>query len=81
LAGTFAATFFARSTGLRQQMAKLWKRVMTMTVYFTKMKALTDELTSIGQPLRELISYILAVSWFCQQICHGYRCMAVCGGG
>jgi hypothetical protein len=34
---------------------------MTVTVYFTKMKALATELTSIGEPLRdaELISYIV----------------------
>jgi hypothetical protein len=38
------------------------KRDMTNTVYFTRMKALADELTSISQPLRgsDLISYILA---------------------
>jgi hypothetical protein len=62
LAGAFAATLFARSSGLRQQMAELKKRDMTVNVYFHKMKALADELTSIGQPLRddELISYILA---------------------
>jgi hypothetical protein len=62
LAGVFAATSFVRSSGLRQQMAELEKRDMTINVYFHKMKALADELTSIGQPLRddELISYILA---------------------
>jgi histone deacetylase 1/2 len=62
LAGAFAATSFARSSGLRQQMAELKKRDMTVNVYFHKMKGLADELTSIGQPLRddELISYILA---------------------
>jgi hypothetical protein len=62
LAGAFAATSFARSPGLRQQMAKLKKRDMTINVYIHKMKALADELTSIGQPLwdDELISYILA---------------------
>jgi hypothetical protein len=61
LAGAFAATSFARSSGLRQQMAEMKKRDMTITVYFTEMKALADELTSIGQPLRddELVSYIL----------------------
>jgi hypothetical protein len=44
------------------KMAELKKRDMTVNVYFHKMKALADELTSIGQPLRddELISYILA---------------------
>jgi arginine/lysine/ornithine decarboxylase len=43
-------------------MAELKKRDMTVNVYFHKMKALADELTSIGQPLRDddLISYILA---------------------
>jgi histone deacetylase 1/2 len=43
-------------------MAELKKRDMSVNVYFHKMKALADELTSIGQPLRddELISYILA---------------------
>jgi hypothetical protein len=62
LAAAFAATSFARSSGLRQQMAKLKKRDMAVTVYFTKMKALADELASISEPLRdaELISYILA---------------------
>jgi hypothetical protein len=62
LASTFAATSFAHSSGLRQQMAELKKCDMTVNVYFHKMKALADELTSMGQPLRddELISYILA---------------------
>ncbi|KAK1684406.1 hypothetical protein QYE76_045254 [Lolium multiflorum] len=62
LADAFAATTIARSSGLRQQMAELKKRDMTMHNYFHKMKALSDELTSIGQPLRdsELISYLLA---------------------
>jgi hypothetical protein len=62
LAGAFATTLFARSSGLHQQMAELKKHDMTVNVYFHKMKALADELTSIGQPLRddELISYILA---------------------
>jgi hypothetical protein len=62
LAGAFAATSFARSSGLRQQMAELKKCDITVNVYFHKMKALADELTNIGQPLRddELISYILA---------------------
>jgi hypothetical protein len=62
LAGAFAATSFARSSSLRQQLAEMKKRDMSITVYFTKMKALADELMSIGQPLQdsELISYILA---------------------
>jgi hypothetical protein len=62
LAGAFAATSFARSSSLRQQLAEMKKRDMSVTVYFTKMKALADELMSIGQPLQdsELISYILA---------------------
>ncbi|KAK1617261.1 hypothetical protein QYE76_022778 [Lolium multiflorum] len=62
LAGAFAATSIARSSSIRQQMAELKKRDSTMNVYFHKMKALADELTSIGQPLRdsEIISYILA---------------------
>jgi hypothetical protein len=43
-------------------MAEMKKRDMTVIVYFTKMKALADELMSIGQPLQdnEFISYILA---------------------
>jgi hypothetical protein len=62
LAGMFTATSFARSSGLCQQMVELKKRDMKVNVYFHNMKALADELTSIGQPLRddELISYILA---------------------
>jgi hypothetical protein len=62
LAGVFTATSFARSSGLCQQMAELKKRDMKVNIYFHNMKALADELTSIGQPLRddELISYILA---------------------
>jgi hypothetical protein len=62
LAGAFAATSFAHSSSLRQQMAEMKKRDMTVTVYFTKLKALADELMRIGQPLKdnELISYILA---------------------
>jgi hypothetical protein len=62
LAGAFAATSIARSSSIHQQMAELKKRDSTINVYFHKMKALADELTSIGQPLRdsEIISYILA---------------------
>jgi hypothetical protein len=43
-------------------MAELKKHDMTFDIYFHKMKALADELTSIGQPLRDdkLISNILA---------------------
>jgi hypothetical protein len=53
LAGAFAAMSIARSSGLRQQMAELKKHDMTFDIYFHKMKALADELTSIGQPLRD----------------------------
>ncbi|KAK1668080.1 hypothetical protein QYE76_056239 [Lolium multiflorum] len=62
LVGAFATISVACSSGIRQQMAELKKRNSTMTVYFHKMKALADELMSIGQPLRdtELISYLLA---------------------
>ncbi|KAK1665998.1 hypothetical protein QYE76_054157 [Lolium multiflorum] len=62
LAGAFAATSIACSSSIRQQMAELKRRDSTMNVYFHKMKALADELTSIGQPLRdsEIVSYILA---------------------
>jgi hypothetical protein len=62
LAAAFAATSFAHSSSLRQQLPKMKKRDMSITVYFTKMKALADELMSFSQPLQdsELISYILA---------------------
>jgi hypothetical protein len=54
LAGAFAAMSFARSSRLRQQMVELKKCDMTVNVYFHKMKALSDELTSIGQPLERM---------------------------
>lgn len=62
LSGAFASTSIARSSGIRQQMADLKKRDMTITVYFHRMKSLADSLTSIGMPLRdeEFISYVLA---------------------
>jgi hypothetical protein len=62
LSGVFASTSIARSSGIRKQMAELKKDNKTITVYFHKMKALSDSLTSIGMPLRdeEFISYILA---------------------
>jgi hypothetical protein len=43
-------------------MAGLKKGTKTINVYFHQMKALSDSLTGIGQPLRdaEFISYILA---------------------
>jgi hypothetical protein len=50
-ARAFTATSFACSSRLRQQMAELKKRDMTVNVYFHKMKGLADEWTSIGQPL------------------------------
>jgi hypothetical protein len=61
LEGAFASTTIARSSGIRQQMVDLKKHDQTMTVYFHRMKALADQLTSIGHPLRdtELISYIM----------------------
>ncbi|XP_071674528.1 uncharacterized protein [Lolium perenne] len=62
LAGAFASTSIARSTGIRTQMADLKKNNMSINVYFHRMKALADTLASIGQPLRdeEFISYLLA---------------------
>ena len=43
-------------------MAELKKEDKTINTYFHEMKALSDSLTSIGEPLRdaEFISYILA---------------------
>jgi histone deacetylase 1/2 len=62
LSGAFASTSIARSSALRQEMAELKKGNKTVNVYFHQMKALSDSLTSIGEPLRdaEFVSYVLA---------------------
>ncbi|XP_047057711.1 heat shock 70 kDa protein 18-like [Lolium rigidum] len=62
LAGAFASHSTARSTGIRAQMNDLKKGDLSVTSYFHQMKALSDTLTSIGQPLRseEFISYVLS---------------------
>ncbi|KAK1631986.1 hypothetical protein QYE76_006301 [Lolium multiflorum] len=62
LSGAFASTSIARSSAIRQEMAELKKGNKTINVYFHQMKALSDSLTSIGEPLRdtEFVSYILA---------------------
>jgi hypothetical protein len=62
LGGAFASTSIARSSAIRQEMAELKKGNKTINTYFQQMKALSDSLTSIGEPLRdaEFVSYILA---------------------
>ncbi|KAK1612276.1 hypothetical protein QYE76_035949 [Lolium multiflorum] len=62
LGGAFASTSIARSSAIRQEMAELKKGTKTINAYFHQMKALSDSLTSIGEPLRdaEFVSYILA---------------------
>ncbi|XP_071678597.1 uncharacterized protein [Lolium perenne] len=62
LSGAFASTSIARSSAIRQEMAELKKGNKTVNTYFHQMKALSDSLTSIGEPLRdaEFVSYILA---------------------
>jgi hypothetical protein len=75
LASAFAATSFACSSCLCQQMAEMKKHDMTITVYFTKMKALADELTSIGHPLR----YVVNVSIIFDAPCLFYtNCFVFC---
>ncbi|KAK1626563.1 hypothetical protein QYE76_000878 [Lolium multiflorum] len=62
LSGAFASTSIARSSAIRQEMAELKKGNKTINTYFHQIKALSDSLTSIGQPLcdAEPVSYILA---------------------
>jgi hypothetical protein len=62
LSGAFASTSIARTSAIRQEMAELKKGTKTINVYFHQMKALSDSLTSMGQPLRdaEFTSYVLA---------------------
>ncbi|KAK1645860.1 hypothetical protein QYE76_063665 [Lolium multiflorum] len=62
LGGAFASTSIARSSVIREEMAELKKGTKTINAYFHQMKALSDSLTSIGEPLRdvEFVSYILA---------------------
>ncbi|KAK1613214.1 hypothetical protein QYE76_036887 [Lolium multiflorum] len=62
LSGAFASTSIARSSAIRQEMAELKKGNKTVNAYFHQMKALSDSLTSIGEPLRdaEFVSYVLA---------------------
>jgi histone deacetylase 1/2 len=62
LSGAFASTSIARSSAIRQEMDELKNGSKTVNVYFHQMKALSDSLTSIGEPLRdaEFVSYVLA---------------------
>jgi hypothetical protein len=58
----FAPTSIAWSSTICQDMADLKKGNKAINAYFHQMKALSDSLTSIGEPLRdaEFLSYILA---------------------
>jgi hypothetical protein len=61
LASSFSSQSSARYMQLRRQIDEVKKLDSSVTVYFNKIKSLSDTLTSIGQPLRpeELISCIL----------------------
>ena len=52
----------ARVTNLRMQLTNLKKGSMTTAVYFSKMKALGDELAAAGKPVPddEMVSFILS---------------------
>ena len=62
LAGSFASHSTARSMQLRYQLSITKKLDASAATHFNRVKALSDTLTSIGQPLRpeEFISYLLA---------------------
>ncbi|KAK1647723.1 hypothetical protein QYE76_065528 [Lolium multiflorum] len=49
---SFAAQSSARSTQLRDQLRETHKLNQPMSVYYNKVKTITDTLASIGQPLR-----------------------------
>jgi hypothetical protein len=49
---TFASQSLAQSSQLRQQLTDTHKLDLSAAVYYAKIKALSDTLTSIGQPLR-----------------------------
>lgn len=61
LAASFSSQSTARYMQLRRQIDELQKLDSSVTVYFNKVKSLSDTLTAIGQPLRheELVSCIL----------------------
>ncbi|XP_072149321.1 uncharacterized protein [Setaria viridis] len=61
LEGMFSAQSHARATHLRMQLASLKKGGMTATVHFAKMKAIGDELATVGKAVGddEMISFIL----------------------
>ena len=58
---SFAAQSSARSTQLRDQLRETHKLNQPMSVYYNKVKTITDTLASIGQPLRpeEFVSAVL----------------------
>jgi hypothetical protein len=60
--GSFASQSTARAMQIRDQMRDLEKLDQPVTIYFNKLKSLSDTLTSIGQPLRqeEFNSLVLA---------------------
>jgi len=62
LAGSFASQSTARSMQLRNQLSITKKLDSSASTHFHRIKALSDTLTSIGQPLRpeEFTSYLLA---------------------
>jgi hypothetical protein len=62
MAGSFDNQSTARSMQLRYQLSITKKLDASASTYFNRIKALSDTLTSIGQPLRaeDFISYLLA---------------------
>lgn len=62
LTNMYASQSRARVTNLRISLANTRKGSMTTAVYFSKMKALADDLASAGKPVDDesLVSYILA---------------------
>ncbi|KAK1685031.1 hypothetical protein QYE76_045879 [Lolium multiflorum] len=62
LASSLASQSTSRVMHLRNQLAETKKLDSPASVYFNRIKAISDTLTSIGHPLRqeELVSYLLA---------------------
>jgi hypothetical protein len=61
LDASFSSQTTARFMAIRRQLQETKKLELSITTYFNKIKAMSDTLTSMGQPLRpeEFIGYVL----------------------
>ncbi|KAK1611820.1 hypothetical protein QYE76_035493 [Lolium multiflorum] len=61
LRDSFDTHFSAQSVHIRGQLQKMEKQTSSITTYFNKIKALSDSLTAMGQPLaqEDFVAYVL----------------------